>query len=342
MERPLIVIDPQPRGLEEIFEPKVWARLKSLGELAIHDGLGRMPAERFESYLPEMALLIGQSDMPKARLDRAPNLRAIINVETNFLQNVDYETCFERGIHVLAPSSAFAKPVAEMALGLAIDLCRGVPAADRAMRKGNEKWLLDGAEGCFSLYGARVGLIGFGDLARAFVPLLAPFRCPIKAYDPWISDHFMAGFGVAPASLDEVLSTSRVIVVFAAVTSDNQGFLGKREFDLIAPGSVFLLMSRAGVVDFPEFLRQVESGRFRAATDVFPTEPAPASDSARKVEGLLLSPHRAGALPDSLYEIGRQTVADAGLILRGLPPLSCRRAQRETVLRSRSKPIERG
>jgi hypothetical protein len=55
----------------------------------------------------------------------------------------------------------------------------------------------------------------------------------------------------------------------------------------------------------------------------------------------LLSPHRAGALPDSLYEIGRLTVADAELVLRGVPPLSCRRAQRETVLRSRSKPIER-
>jgi phosphoglycerate dehydrogenase-like enzyme len=339
--KPLIVIDPQPRGLEEIFEPKVWARLESLGELAIHDGPGRMPAGRLESCLPEMALLIGQSDMPKARLDRAPKLRAIVNVETNFLQNVDYETCFERGIHVLAPSSAFARPVAEMALGLTIDLCRGVTAADRAMRRGNEKWLLDGAQGCFSLYGARVGLIGFGDLARAFVPLLAPFGCPIKAYDPWISDHYLAGFGVAAASLDEVLTTSQVIVVFASATSENQGFLAKREFELIAPGSVFLLMSRGGIVDFPEFMRQVESGRFRAATDVFPVEPAPPGDPTRRIEGLLLSPHRAGALPDSLYEIGRQTVADAGLILRGLPPLSCRRAQRETVLRSRSKPIER-
>jgi phosphoglycerate dehydrogenase-like enzyme len=339
--RPLIVIDPQPRGLDEIFEPKVWARLESLGELEIHDGPGPMPAVRLESYLPEIALLIGQSDMPKARLDRAPKLRAIVNVETNFLQNVDYETCFERGIHVLAPGSAFARPVAEMALGLAIDLCRGVTAADRGMRRGDEKWLLDGAEGCFSLYGARVGLIGFGDLARAFVALIAPFRCPIKAYDPWISDHFMAGFGVGAASLEEVLKTSQVIVVFASVTSENQGFLGKREFELIQPGSVFLLMSRAGIVDFPEFLRQVESGRFRAATDVFPVEPAPPGDPARRIDGLLLSPHRAGALRASLYEIGRQTVADAGLILRGLPPLSCRRAQRETVALSRSKPIER-
>jgi phosphoglycerate dehydrogenase-like enzyme len=288
-----------------------------------------------------MELLIGQSDMPKARLDRAPKLRAIINVETNFLQNVDYETCFARGVHVLAPGSAFAKPVAEMALGMAIDLCRGITTADRAMRAGDEKWLLDGAVGCFSLFGARVGLIGFGDLARAFTPLLAPFGCRIMAYDPWVSEHVMAGHGVAAASLDEALANNQVIVVFAAVTSDNQGFLGKREFDLVTPGSVVLLMSRAGVVDFPEFLRQVEAGRFRAATDVFPAEPAPRDDPARTIDGLLLSPHRAGAMTDSLLEIGRQTIADSELILRGLPPLSCRRAQRETVARSRSKPIER-
>jgi phosphoglycerate dehydrogenase-like enzyme len=337
---PVIVVDPQPRGLDEIFEPAIRARLESLGELVIHDGAGRMPAERLERYLPDMALLIGQTDMPKERLDHAKNLRAIINVETNFLQNVDYETCFQRGIHVLAPSSAFARPVAEMALGMAIDLCRGVTGADRAMRAGTEKWLLDGAAGCFSLYGAPVGLIGFGDLGRAFAPLVAPFGGPVRVFDPWLSDHFVKGFGVTPASLDEVLSTSRVIAIFAGVTSENQGFLGRREFELIAPGSVVLLMSRAAVVDFPEFLRQVETGRFRAATDVFPEEPAPADHPARKIDGLLLSPHRAGALPDSLHEIGRQTVADADLILRGLPPLSCRRAQRETVGRARSKPVD--
>ena len=341
MPKPLIVIDPAPRALAEIFDAPLWKRLEAAGDLAVHDGPGRMPADRFERLLPEMALLIGQTDMPKERLDRAPKLSAIVNVETNFLQNVDYETCFARGVHVLAPGSAFARPVAEMTLGLAIDLCRGVTEADRAMRRGDEKWLLDGAAGCFSLYGARVGLIGFGDLARAFTPLIAPFGCRIKAYDPWISEHFMAGFDVAAASLEEVLSDSQVIVVFAAVTAENQGFLGRREFERIAPGSVVLLMSRAGVVDFPEFLRQVESGRFRAATDVFPTEPAPPDDPARRIEGLILSPHRAGAMPDSLLEIGRQTVADAELVLRGLPPLSCRRAQRETVARSRSKPIER-
>jgi phosphoglycerate dehydrogenase-like enzyme len=157
-----------------------------------------------------------------------------------------------------------------------------------------------------------------------------------------VSDLVMEGLGVTSASLDEILSGSQVIVVFAGVTSQNQGFLGRREFDLIAPGSIFLLMSRAAVVDFPELLRQVGAGRFRAATDAFPVEPAPPDDPARSIEGLLLSPHRAGALPEALFDIGRQTVADAELILKGLPPLSCRRAQREAVALSRSKPVEKG
>src|SRR5260370_37080577 len=108
-------------------------------------------------------------------------LRSINKCESNVLQIVDYDTCIRRGIHVLAPSSAFARPVAEMALGMAIDLCRGVTAADRAFRAGTEKWLLDGAEGGFLLYGSPLGLIRFGRCARAFVSLSVPFRVPLKA-----------------------------------------------------------------------------------------------------------------------------------------------------------------
>lgn len=339
--RPLILVDPQPRGVDEIFDDAMIARLEALGDVEWHKGSGRMDPARFDSLLPRATMILGQSDLPKERLDRAPNLRAVINVETNFLQNVDYETCFARGIHVLTPSSCFARPVAEMTLGMLIDLGRGISDADRAMRRGEEKWLLDGWRGHSSLYGRDIGLIGFGDLARTFIPLLSPFGCNIKAYDPWVSPYFMNGFGVASAGLEEVLSTSGAIIVFASATSQNNGFLGKREFDMITPGSLFLLMSRAAVVDFDELLRQVASGRFRAATDVFPTEPLPGDHPARALEGLLMSPHRAGATPDALLDIGRQTVADAELIMKGYPPLSCRRAQRETVALSRSKPIER-
>ncbi len=97
-------------------------------------------------------------------------------------------------------------------------------------------------------------------------------------------------------------------------------------------------MSRAAVVDFPEFLRQVESGRILAATDVFPKEPVDADDPVRHVDGLLLSAHRTGGMVDALHQIGRMVVADAELILRGLPPQLCRRADPAVASRLRSMP----
>ena len=52
MAKPLIVIDPQPRGLDEIFSPKLWRRLREAGDLIVHEGSGRMPTETFEAALP--------------------------------------------------------------------------------------------------------------------------------------------------------------------------------------------------------------------------------------------------------------------------------------------------
>jgi phosphoglycerate dehydrogenase-like enzyme len=130
-----------------------------------------------------------------------------------------------------------------------------------------------------------------------------------------------------------------VIFVFASVTADNEGFLGRAELEKIRPGSVLVLMSRAGVVDFDAAVELVAAGRFRAATDVWPEEPVPAGHPARSVEGLLLSPHRAGGMREAFLEIGRLAVADLELIMRGLPPVCCKRAERETAGRLRSRPV---
>src|SRR5262245_14848325 len=337
-DRPLILVDPLPRTLDVICEPDVRTRLEALGRLVVSEDK-QMPDEMVDRLLPEASLLIGQTAMPKARLDRAPKLKAIFNVETNFLPNIDYDLCQQRNIYVLAPTSSFAQAVAESSLAMAIDLARGITAADRAFRAGGEPYGLDANEGSFMFAGAPVGLIGFGDLGRTLRALLAPFRNPVKAYDPWLPDDVIRAHDCQPASLDEVLSTSRIIFVFASVTTENQGFLGRREFDLIQPGSAFLLMSRAAVVDFPELVRQVKAGRFRAAIDVFPEEPVPAGHAVRTLEGAILSAHRTGGMPEALFQIGRMTVADAELILRGLPPVMCRRADPAIASRLRSMPV---
>ena len=333
-----IIIDPTPRTLAQICDAQTLVKLQSLGHLIVHES-GPMPDAMIDQHLPDAALLIGQTALPKTRLSRAKSLRAIINVETNFTDNIDYEYCFANGIHVLTPGAAFADSVAESALGMTLDLARGITQGDRAMRHNTETYGLESNQSSFHLFGQKVGLVGFGDLARSYLRLLQPFNCQVSVFDPWVTEYIIQKHGCTPTSLDDLLSNNRVILVFAGVTSENQGFIGEREFSMIHKDAIFLLMSRAAVVDFEAFKRHVKNGNFRAATDVFPVEPVPREDPIRSVEGMLLSAHRTGGMQQALYEIGRQTVADAALILRGLPPAICRRAQPETIHKNRSAPI---
>lgn len=338
MSRNIILVDPLPRTLDLIMTPDVRRRLEQLGDVVVSEDR-QMPADQVEALLPETVLIFGQTDMPKERLDRAPRLKAIINVESNFLPNIDYQACVERGIWVITPASAFASPVAEAALGMAIDLARGITMADRQFRAGVEDYGLAGNEGTFRFAGAPVGLVGFGDLGRQLRELVRPFRNTVRVFDPWLPAEIIERLDCMPASLNEVLSQSRVVFVFASVTSENEGFIGRREFALMQPGSAFLLMSRAAVVDFPAMLEAVGSGHIRAATDVFPDEPVAPDDPVRKVEGLLLSAHRTGGTRDAFYALGSMAVADAELIIKGLPPQLCRRADPATASRLRSKPV---
>ncbi len=338
MSRNIILVDPLPRTLDLIMTPDVRRRLEQLGDVVVSEDR-QMPADQVEALLPDTVLIFGQTDMPKERLDRAPRLKAIINVESNFLPNIDYQACVERGIWVITPASAFASPVAEAALGMAIDLARGITMADRQFRAGVEDYGLAGNEGTFRFAGAPVGLVGFGDLGRQLRELVRPFRNMVRVFDPWLPAEIIERLDCMPASLDEVLSQSRVVFVFASVTSENEGFIGRREFALMQPGSAFLLMSRAAVVDFPAMLEAVGSGHIRAATDVFPDEPVAPDDPVRKVEGLVLSAHRTGGTRDAFYALGSMAVADAELIMKGLPPQLCRRADPATASRLRSKPV---
>ena len=338
MPRDIILVDPLPRTLDLIMTPEVRARLDALGEVVVCEDRP-MPDDQVEALLPDTVLILGQTDMPRARLDRAPRLKAIINVESNFLPNVDYQTCTERGIWVLAPASAFAAPVAEAALGMALDLARGITAADRAFRAGTEAYGLDGNRDTFRFMGAPVGLIGFGDLGRGLRDLIRPFRNTVRVFDPWLPPQVIERADCRPASLDEVLTRSQVTFVFATVTSENAHFIGAREFALMPEGAAFLLMSRAAVVDFPAMLAAAASGRIRVATDVFPDEPVAPDDPVRGMENVLLSAHRTGGTRDAFYELGALAVADAELILRGLPPQLCRRADPATAARLRSKPV---
>ncbi|MGY2292088.1 hydroxyacid dehydrogenase [Pseudomonas sp. SDO528_S397] len=335
-----IFLAPAPRAVTDIFDVRDLAALQKLGELVIHEG-GPVSDAVFAEKVLGATLIIGQMDLPAERLAQLPDLKAIINVEGNFLPNIDYGYCFSHGVRVLNVSPVFAEPVAEVALGMAIDLARGVSRSDRHFRQQREQYGLDANRDAYSLFRQDVGFIGMGDLGRAIVPLLKPFGCTVRAYDPWLPADYLSGLGCEAASLEQVLQQSRIVFVVAGVTSQNQGFLDAAQFASMQPGASLILVSRAGVVDFDAMLDAADRGHIRVATDVFPVEPVPADHRLRQIENLLLSPHQAGAMESALQQIGKRVVADAELIARGIAPVMCKIAQPESVSLFRSKPVDK-
>jgi phosphoglycerate dehydrogenase-like enzyme len=340
MTEPVILFDPWPRTATLIFTPEVRRRFEQLGRVVglEESASGRLPDALIEATLPDARAIVGQTDLDAARLSSAPQLAAIINVEGNFAQNVDYAECFRRGIQVLSIAPVFAQPVAEMALGLALDLARGITHADRLMREGGEQYGLAGNRDSFVLRGSTIGFIGCGNLGRALIPLLLPLRPRLLIHDPWLPDNVIRELGGEPATLDAVLREPRVIFALAGVTEENLRLLDRPRLETIRSDAVFVLVSRAGLVDFDALVDLVAAGRFRAATDVFPREPVASNDRVRHVEGLILSAHRAGGLPTALAGIGEMVVDDLDLILRGLPPQRLQAARPETATRWRNPP----
>jgi phosphoglycerate dehydrogenase-like enzyme len=336
---PLVISVPEPRSLPLILTQENEAFLRKSFRLV--EGEGATILQIVEENIAEATFIIGQPDLSSALLQKAKNLKAIFNVESNFLDNMDYEFCFAHGIHVLTTGKVFATPVAELGLGLALSLERNIAGADRAFRNNAELWGGDGNTQARLISGGQIGFIGFGDLGKALHRVLAGFKANIRVYDPWLPKAILEEAGVIASSLEEVLTNSDVIFVVASVTSDNGGFLGATEFAKMKKGTSFVLLSRAGVVDFAALIEAVKSGHIRAASDVFPEEPLAANHELRKLEGFVLSAHRAGAMDVAFKQMGRMVLDDMDLIMRGLPPLACRRAERETIRRMRSKPVTR-
>jgi phosphoglycerate dehydrogenase-like enzyme len=336
---PLVISAPEPRTLELIFTPDALARLRSRYSIVETgpDNIADLPSDQ----LANASYIIGQPPLSRETLERMTSLRSIFNVEGNLLNNMPYDYLFERGIHVVTTSLVFAEPVAELGLAMALNLARDIVDSDVAFRHGMELWGGDGNKTARLISGSEVGIVGFGDLGKALNRLLTGFRPIIRVYDPWLPPSVLVDQGVEPASLDTVLSESDFVFVVASVTSDNQGFLGARAFAKMRKGAAFILLSRAGVVDFEALMQAVHDGHIVAASDVFPEEPLPRDHPVRKLPGFIRSAHRAGALDVAFKRMGDMVLEDMDLMDRGLPPMRCKRAERETVAKMRSKPVTR-
>ena len=337
MKKLIVISDPFPRTLDLIFTKKKLKELKTKYTLIVAPSKNKK--KFYESNIHKASFIMGQPDLDKKLLSKAIKLKAIVNVESNFMNNVDYKYCHKRGIHVIATSPVFSKPVAEIALGMTLSLLRNIHEAHFDFLKGKEKYGLESNLKASMLSGKKIGLLGFGDLAKSLYPLLLPFTKDISVYDPWLPKNVIKRYGFQPINLKDMFSKCEVIYVLAAVTTENKNLIDKKLLNRMKPNTLFILMSRAAVVNFKDLVTRLKKGDIYVATDVFPEEPVRKNDPIRKVKNILFSAHRAGALKEAFFDMGNIVLKDMDLILKNQKPKYCKKAQLKTVELLSSKPV---
>jgi phosphoglycerate dehydrogenase-like enzyme len=209
----------------------------------------------------------------------------------------------ERGLLVTNWGGSISRVVAECALLLALAALRRAGHWIPAMhREGAWK---NGQTETASLFGRRVGLHGFGLVARELTKLLRPFEVEISVFAPETDAALYAAHQARPvASLDELFEKNDVIIELAPLNAETAGIITERLLRLIRPGGIFVNVGRGAVVDEEALLRVAREGKIQIALDVYQTEPLPANSPFRGLSNVILLPHLAGPTTDRRRDAG--------------------------------------
>ncbi len=171
-----------------------------------------------------------------------------------------------------------------------------------------------------TLIGRRVGIHGFGHVARALVRLLQPFNVEIAAFSAGVPHSIMREAGVTPChSLPELAARSEVFFECEALTPHTTASIDAAVLASLPDHAVFVNVGRGRTVDEPALLREAESGRIQIALDVVTHEPLVADSPVVALSGVVLSPHIGGPTHDRFPDCGRFALANLDRYLRGEP-----------------------
>jgi phosphoglycerate dehydrogenase-like enzyme len=253
-------------------------------------------------------------------LDQAPKLQFVGHLD---IGQKAAKVALERALPVSVTRRAFSPAVAEMALSLTLSTLRQTSNYHAAMRQGREAWVKKFPDDIPAdereLTGRSVGIIGFGAVGQRFAELLAPFRCSLRVYDPYLSSEAAAKFNAVGTDLNKLIRSSDVVVLCAASNSGSRHLLGQAEIDAFRKGAVFINVARAALVDTAALIERLKAQDMYAAIDVFDLEPLQRSSPLRKLPNVFLTPHRAGGTLGSVERIISMLVDDLEAHLNGRP-----------------------
>jgi phosphoglycerate dehydrogenase-like enzyme len=317
-ERPRVLVLASDALFPHFFPSAVRARLEEVGEWAHFNGREDTRELREEIAQSDALMTTWHSPFLRAEMfGEGARTRLIAHCGGELKARME-----ESVLDLLAVANApdpMAWGVAEMALAMTLMLVRRVPQYSEEMRAGKTLTNEYASVG-ESVRGRTLGLVGFGRIGRAFARMVAPLGVELRVADPFCAPETAAEYGACLVELDELLGSSSVVVLAAALTPETRGMIDARRLALIEDGAYLVNVARGGLIEMDALLKELRAGRLTAALDVTdPLEPLPAEHELRRLPNVYLTPHVAAGGVEVRAGMGAEAVEEVARFFRGEP-----------------------
>ncbi|MDQ1080821.1 NAD(P)-dependent oxidoreductase [Pseudoroseomonas cervicalis] len=252
---------------------------------------------------------------PAALFAGLPQLAAFLRVAVD-IRNVDVEAASRAGVLVCRATPGFVDSVAELALGLMIDLARGISDAVLAYRAGGAAPVRMGRQ----LSGATLGIIGHGAIGQRLGRLAASLGMQVLASDPALPEGAERE-GARGVSFAALLAASDIVVCLAPARPETEGLMNAAAFAAMRRGALFLNLARGELVDEAALAAALESGQLGgAAMDVGRAADQMPSPSLAARPDVVATPHIGGLTPQAAHHQAFDTVRQVAALAAGRLP----------------------
>ena len=294
--------------------------MASLFEVEYSDLERNITQDEFKAAVKDADVVMTGWGHPQITYDmvKGTNIKAIAHTGGSVGSLVTPDI-YDIGIMVMSGNLMYADCVAEGTIAYMLMALRRIPDYIENVRNGDwrtEASMWDG------LLDRTVGIVGVGTISRIVIRMLQPFRVKIKVFSHYkIEPEFLEKYGAEAATLDEIFSTCDVVSVHSALNDENRGLIGKRYFEMLKDGSLFLNTSRGRVIDEEALIEELEKNRFRAVLDVFWKEPLATDSKLRSLKNVYCIPHMAGPTLDRRKYITKALIDDMRAFFNGAEKL---------------------
>ena len=236
------------------------------------------------------------------------------------VDNIDIPAAAQLGITVTYVPDYCLREVSDHAMALLLALARKIPFSDRLVQSG--RWEVPPIVPLRRLEGQVLGLVGFGNIPRAFAPKAQAFGLKVITHDPYVSADVVKPLGVENTSFEDLLGRSDFVSVHAPLLPATRGLMNAAAFARTKKGAFLVNTARGPLVDEAALVAALDSGHLAgAALDVVTVEPLAKDSPLLGRDNVILTPHTAFYSVEALEELQTKCATDVARVLSGEAPV---------------------